>query len=160
MLVPTSPSDRCAGIPISLTLQLGSVVGPPADPKVTMGTRVLAPILSTARLGPWPLDQRKGRQGGLGFIRGQRLAVSKFQATGGLMTSPPPLAGPWGRALWAWLVSAGLPSCTEQVRVRAPMEQTVRGHGGAPAERRGPAHLGERLLSTPRGGAEERPTCS
>lgn len=28
------------------------------------------------------------------------------------MTSPPPLAGPWGRALWAWL-SAGLPSCTE-----------------------------------------------
>lgn len=46
------------------------------------------------------------------------------------MTSPPPLAGPWGRALWAWLVSAGLPSCTELVRIGALMEQMVRGHGG------------------------------
>lgn len=41
------PPDGYSGIPVGLTLQLGTTVGPPADPEVTTGAWVLAPILST-----------------------------------------------------------------------------------------------------------------
>lgn len=41
------PLWQVRGIPVGLTLQLGAVVGPLADPKVTTGTWVLSPILST-----------------------------------------------------------------------------------------------------------------